>query len=128
MILGNQITFNLANVNELAIIITIVGYVVVFIALAALVIVIGRIATVQNFIVKLRLKAARRLKPGEPEPEMPAPSLSADENAAICTALYLYFTELHDEEKYVMTVKKVSRTYSPWSSKIYGIMNISKRG
>jgi Na+-transporting methylmalonyl-CoA/oxaloacetate decarboxylase gamma subunit len=128
MILGSQITFNLANINELAIIITIVGYVVVFIALAALVVVIGRIATVQQFIVRLRLRAKRGVEKGTQEPEMPAVSLSADENAAICTALYLYFTELHDEEKYVMTVKKVSRTYSPWSSKIYGIMNISKRG
>ena len=128
MILGSQITFNLANINELAIIITIVGYVVVFIALAVLVIVIGRIATVQQFVVRLRLRAKKGLGKDTPEPELPTVSLSADENAAICTALYLYFTELHDEEKYVMTVKKVSRTYSPWSSKIYGIMNISKRG
>lgn len=128
MILGSQITFNLANISELAIIITIVGYVVVFIALAALVIVIGRIATVQQFVDRLRLRAKRGMGKDSPEPELPAVSLSADENAAICTALYLYFTELHDEEKYVMTVKKVSRTYSPWSSKIYGIMNISKRG
>ena len=128
MILGSQITFNLANINELAIIITIVGYVVVFIALAALVNVIGRIATVQQFVDRLRLRAKKGVEKDSSEPELPVVSLTADENAAICTALYLYFTELHDEEKYVMTVKKVSRTYSPWSSKIYGIMNISKRG
>jgi hypothetical protein len=56
----------------------------------------------------------------------PEQKITGDENAAICAALYLYFTELHDEEKYVMTVKKVSRTYSPWSSKIYGIFNTLK--
>jgi Na+-transporting methylmalonyl-CoA/oxaloacetate decarboxylase gamma subunit len=128
MILGSQITFNLNSINELAIIITIVGYVVVFIALAALVIVIGRIATLQNLFIRLRLRSTRKSSPEKPAAEVPAVSLTADENAAICTALYLYFTELHDEEKYVMTVKKVSRTYSPWSSKIYGIMNISKKG
>lgn len=128
MILGSQITFNLANINELAIIITIVGYVVVFIALAALVIVIGRIATVQQFVDRLRLTAKKGMEKDSSKPELPVVSLTADENAAICTALYLYFTELHDEEKYVMTVKKVSRTYSPWSSKIYGILDIAKRG
>jgi hypothetical protein len=128
MLIDSQITFNLSNINELAVIITIVGYVVVFIALAALVIVIGRIATVQNLLIGLKLKATRKRNPGVPEAEIPKVSLSADENAAICTALYLFFTELHDEEKYVMTVKKVSRSYSPWSSKIYGIMHFNKRG
>ena len=123
MILGNQITFNLANINELAIIITVVGYVVVFIALAVLVLVIGRIANIQNFFVRMKFRASQKNKPG-PVAETPPVSLSADENAAICTALYLYFTELHDDENYVMTVKKVSRTYSPWSSKIYGVMDL----
>jgi Na+-transporting methylmalonyl-CoA/oxaloacetate decarboxylase gamma subunit len=127
MILCSQVTFNLANINELAVIITIVGYVVVFIALAALVLVIGQIATIQDFFIRLKVKAAHKVKAG-PVTETPVVSISADENAAICTALYLYFTELHDEEKYVMTVKKVSRTYSPWSSKIYGVMDFNKRG
>jgi glutaconyl-CoA/methylmalonyl-CoA decarboxylase subunit delta len=126
MVICNQLGFNLDNINELAIIITIVGYVVVFVALATLVIVIGRISTLQNFYIRIKLRAKRGEK-GTIE-EAPVVSISADENAAICTALYLYFTELHDEEKYVMTVKKVSRAYSPWSSKIYGVMNFSKRG
>lgn len=118
----NNITFDFGNIDELAVLITVVGYVVVFIALAALVVVIGRIATIRDFFIRMKL---RKTKPAAEQtlPE-PSPSLSADENAAICTALYLYFTELHDEEKYVMTVKKVSRTYSPWSSKIYGVFDI----
>ena len=122
MVLCDNITFDPGKIDELAIIITVVGYVVVFIALAALVLVIGRIATLRDFFIRMKLR--RQTTPdGEPQPEAPV-SLSADENAAICTALYLYFTELHDEEKYVMTVKKVSRNYSPWSSKIYGVMDI----
>jgi glutaconyl-CoA/methylmalonyl-CoA decarboxylase subunit delta len=126
MVICDQLGFNLDNINELAIIITIVGYLVVFIALATLVIVIGRISVLQDLYIRIKLRAKRREK-GTIE-ETPPVSISADENAAICTALYLYFTELHDEEKYVMTVKKVSRNYSPWSSKIYGVMNFSKRG
>ncbi len=126
MLLCDQITFDFSKIDDLAVIITAVGYIVVFIALAALVIVIGRIATIQNFFVRIRLRKTK--KTTETSEELPVVSISADENAAICTALYLYFTEMHDEEKYVMTVKKVSRTYSPWSSKIYGVMNFSKRG
>jgi len=52
--------------------------------------------------------------------------MTGEENAAIAAALYLFFSELHDEEKYVMTIRKVSKTYSPWSSKIYGIWNTMK--
>lgn len=42
-------------------------------------------------------------------------------NAAIALALYLYKTQLHDNEAAVLTINKVSRSYSPWSSKIYGL-------
>ena len=49
--------------------------------------------------------------------------LSGEVNAAIAAAIHLYRSELHDFENTVLTIKKVSRTYSPWSSKIYGLRN-----
>ncbi len=49
--------------------------------------------------------------------------LSGEVNAAIAAAIHLYRSELHDFEDTVLTIKKVSRTYSPWSSKIYGVQN-----
>ncbi|MFN2394100.1 MAG: OadG family protein [Bacteroidales bacterium] len=52
--------------------------------------------------------------------------LSGEVNAAIAAAIYLYRSELHDYENTVLTISKVSRTYSPWSSKIYGLRNITK--
>ena len=55
-----------------------------------------------------------------------AQSISGEVNAAIVMALYLYQHDLHDVEKAVLTIKKVSRTYSPWSSKIYGMNSIHK--
>lgn len=45
--------------------------------------------------------------------------MSGEVNAAIAMALYLYQNELHDYENTVLTIQKVSRNYSPWSSKIY---------
>ena len=47
-----------------------------------------------------------------------------DAEAAIATALYLYFNEMHDEESDIITVTRVSKTYSPWSSKLYSMRNL----
>ncbi|GJQ32846.1 MAG: hypothetical protein HBSAPP04_16850 [Ignavibacteriaceae bacterium] len=41
--------------------------------------------------------------------------------AAIGLALQQYFEDVHDYEKTVMTIQKVMKPYSPWSSKIYGL-------
>lgn len=45
--------------------------------------------------------------------------ISGEVGAAIAIALHLYQSEFHDEENTVLTIKKVARPYSPWSSKIY---------
>ena len=41
--------------------------------------------------------------------------------AAIATALYEMSDDNHDIEHTVLTIHKVQRTYSPWSSKLYGL-------
>lgn len=46
--------------------------------------------------------------------------------AAIAMALFLYSKELHDDETLKLTIKRSAKTYSPWSSKIYGL-NTYKR-
>jgi hypothetical protein len=46
-----------------------------------------------------------------------------DELAAISIALYKYFEELHDVENTVLTINQVAKSYSPWNSKIYNIIN-----
>jgi hypothetical protein len=42
-----------------------------------------------------------------------------EEAAAIALAINMYKRDLHDMESLTITLKKVSRIYSPWSSKIY---------
>lgn len=54
---------------------------------------------------------------------VPAES-TGDINAAIAMALYLCLDEIHDEESNVITIRRVSRTYSPWSSKLYSMRNL----
>ncbi len=39
--------------------------------------------------------------------------------AAIALAIHMYQNDLHDQESFTITLKKVSKIYSPWSSKIY---------
>ena len=49
-------------------------------------------------------------------------TVSLGESAAIAMALHLYyFEEIHDEENAIITIKKIEKRYSPWSSKIYGM-------
>ena len=52
--------------------------------------------------------------------------MSGEVNAAIAMALHLYIHQLHDHEEAILTIKKVARTYSPWSSKIYGLRNLPR--
>lgn len=47
------------------------------------------------------------------------------EQAAIAMAMHLYF-DSHDEEPHVITIQEVERRYSPWSSKIYSMRNLTK--
>jgi len=41
------------------------------------------------------------------------------EFAAIAAVIHMYQSELHDEEITIMTINKIARTYSPWSSKFH---------
>jgi len=42
---------------------------------------------------------------------------------AIAMALHFFYDEAHDNESNVITIKRIERRYSPWSSKIYGVIN-----
>lgn len=47
--------------------------------------------------------------------------ISGEVLAAIGTALHLYLLSMHDYENGIITIKKVTKTYSPWSSKLYNL-------
>jgi hypothetical protein len=64
---------------------------------------------------KLHLKDTK----AEASPQSPEPT--KEEVAAIALALQLYIRELQDRDNMTLTIKQVSRIYSPWSSKIYGV-------
>lgn len=51
---------------------------------------------------------------------------SGEEIAAIVMAIHEHFNA-HDTESTVLTINKVKRAYSPWSSKIYGLRVVPER-
>jgi len=96
---------------------TMIAMFVVFSALAILFIIYKNMG---RFFIRRGTKAQESAiatkavsKPADEE------EMSGEVNAAIAMALYLYQNELHDYENTVLTIQKVSRNYSPWSSKIY---------
>jgi len=117
-----KITFDPSLIDSHVLIISIFAYSIVLLALSAMAYLMVRFHSVRDF-----LAAKRRKKSAPAESTIQATSvMTGEENAAIAAALYIFFSELHDQERYVMTIKKVSRTYSPWSSKIYNIWNNMK--
>ncbi len=71
-------------------------------------------------------EAAEEAADGESDAVATESDLTGEINAAIAAAIHLYRSELHDFEDTVITMKKVSKTYSPWSSKIYGLRNLNQ--
>ncbi len=95
---------------------TVVGLAVVFSALLLLYIVFLNLTRFLHARSKKKL-----IKEGYTEQTVKESELTGEINAAIAAALYFYSQELHDQESAVLTINRVSRIYSPWSSKIYGL-------
>lgn len=95
---------------------TIAGMVVVFSSLILLFIVFSNTQKVLDLF-----SGAKKVKNVKSDDVKKKDDLTGEVNAAIATALYFYFQEAHDFENTVLTINRVSRTYSPWSSKIYGL-------
>lgn len=54
-------------------------------------------------------------------------NIPAGDSAAIAAAIFLFLDEIHDSENRVITIKRASRIYSPWNSKIYGVNWLKNR-
>lgn len=53
--------------------------------------------------------------------------LSGEIAAAIGLALNMFEDEMHDHESTVLTINRISKVYSPWSSKLYGLTEMPQR-
>jgi glutaconyl-CoA/methylmalonyl-CoA decarboxylase subunit delta len=111
-----------SEIYSFAVTLVIVGIIVVFIALTLLVVILNNIPVIGTFLTKLirvSLKKSKNIAVREQR-------IPAQVSVAISAAIYLYLDDIHDKEVRVMTIRKVSKTYSPWSSKIYGLNILRK--
>lgn len=116
MILLGEVTFNFSNITSDNTTLALVGYIIVFLALSLLYFIFNNLPKVLDFFKRRHLK-----KKGVDEEIIDDLTITGEVSAAISTSLFLFFNEMHDEEKAVLTIKKISKQYSPWNSKIYNV-------
>ncbi len=97
--------------------VAVVGWLIVFAALVLLVVVFTQIPKLIYYNSRKKLKQETK-QAIVTDDDL---HIAGDVSAAISMALHLFFNEMHDEESNVITIKRVRKTYSPWSSKIYGL-------
>jgi Na+-transporting methylmalonyl-CoA/oxaloacetate decarboxylase gamma subunit len=114
---------NFREKDSMGIVMTIIAMAVVFLGLIVLYICF-------KYIGKSAIEMSRRRaqKAGETESGSGSEALESGEIvAAISLALYEVDEDVHDLENTVLTINKVARSYSPWSSKIYGLRSQPQR-
>lgn len=99
------------------IVIAITGYVIVFTALVLLYFIFYYLS--KAIIQNTKRKLARSGKQHQVKEDNDV-HISGEVTAAIAMAIYLN-RDLHDTESDILTIKKISKDYSPWNSKIYGM-------
>ncbi len=108
--------------DSLTWIVVLVGISIVFLSLLTIYLFFRYVLT---FILNFRLKSFARKKGIDPAEIVTVKTMMSGEvNAAIAMALYSYFNELHDVESGIVTIQRVSKIYSPWSSKLYNMKNL----
>jgi len=118
-----KISFDFSAIDGFAMTVTAIGYGIVFVALVLLYYVYSIIPRVISMNIRKKLlRQGRNKEATDKNLDIPG-----EVNAVISMAIYLYFNEMHDEESNVVTIKKVNKRYSPWSSKIYGLNTYSRR-
>jgi Na+-transporting methylmalonyl-CoA/oxaloacetate decarboxylase gamma subunit len=111
-----KVSFDFSQASGSGLTIAIVGWLIVFAALILLVIVFTQVPKIIYYNTRKKLKQKSKNTVSDDEFH-----ISGDVSAAISMALYMFFNEMHDEESNVITIKRVRKVYSPWSSKIYGL-------
>lgn len=112
----NKVSFNISNLSSADVILTVLGYSIVFLSLLLLFVMLVNVTK----LLKLNLRK-KLMKAGKHSAEHDHLSVSGETIAAISTGILLHFQEAHDFENTVITIKKVQSVYSPWNSKLYGL-------
>ena len=110
--------FDLSAIDSDGLVLVIIGYCIVFMALLLLYLFFRYIIP---SILRIKIGKSRFIIDPDSSEINQKIEVTGEVNAAISMALFLYYNELHDKESNILTIKRVSKVYSPWSSKIYGV-------
>jgi glutaconyl-CoA/methylmalonyl-CoA decarboxylase subunit delta len=113
----NNLLLNIENLNFGGKNVALVGIVIVFAAFVLVFVSIASISGIYQSIIKNRSKNSGK----ENETIDNSTQVTSGIDAAISAAIFLYLNDIHDKEDAIMTIKKISKAYSPWSSKIYSV-------
>lgn len=98
---------------------------VVFLALIALYLVFKRVG---KYMHSGNMRKESKAQMANPEIKLnDQQDLEGETIAAIAMALRLYENDIHDIESTVVTINRVARAYSPWSSKIYSLRQLPNK-
>ena len=101
-----------------------IGFALVFLVLVLLIFIMKGM----GWVFTRQKKAAKAAATGVPVADDDHEAISDQEiAAAIMTALKLYKSNLHDQESEMITIHRIARAYSPWSSKIHGLTQLPER-
>ena len=105
-----------------------IGFAIVFVVLVLLIFIMKVMGWVFTHQKKAE-KAAKAAAAGVAVAEDDHHEAITDQEiaAAIITALKLYKSNLHDQESEMLTIHRITRAYSPWSSKIHGLTQLPER-
>ena len=98
---------------------------VVFSVLATTYLIFKNISRIYDFVTKRTKKVKAKLQQKEAGKKQ-VEDVPTEVSAAIAMALHLYYNQQHDMESLKLTIQKVSKMYSPWSSKIYSMRQSPK--
>ena len=98
--------------------VALVGFSIVIVALALLVMVFSRLPKILNVDLK-RLLTKRNHGNGTLINEKNIYNIEGNVTAAISLALHLYFNEMHDEESNIITIKKVKTRVTNRTNEFY---------
>ena len=120
---SNEKIENLEENDAYGIGMTITAMFVVFVGLILLYLIFKAIG---NAAIKAGQRNAAKAA-GVSMSEISTQPVAGEVYAAIATALFEFGDDSHDIENTVLTIKKVERRYSPWSSKLYNMRQLPKK-
>ncbi len=110
---------NLPAIQSQHLILAVTGYSVVFLSFFMLALLFSVMPKILSWNVRRNFDD----KGDESIKALTGNMIPGEVSAAIGMAISLYLDELHDQETAILTIRKVGKSYSPWNSKIYNVIN-----